>query len=87
MIRRVPPNVSCIAPRFLHVAPGQIGVWWSFPPLVVGGELKRRLEAGDLVGKMLSHHVIAVVGVDAGLAAFYRHTPSSIRTLHFGREV
>ena len=32
-------------------------------------------------------HVTAVVGVGTGLAAFYRHTPASIRTGQVGREI
>ena len=37
--------------------------------------------------RQVFRHVIAVVGVGAGLAAFARHTPASVRTGQVRREV
>ena len=53
---------------------------------------------GEFLGIIVEHilrqprryvlwHVTAVVGVGTGLAAFYRHTPASIRTGQVGREI
>ena len=53
---------------------------------------------GEFLGIIVEHilrqprryvlwHVTAVVGVGTGLAAFYRHTPASIRTGQVGRKV
>ena len=37
--------------------------------------------------RLIFEHVSAVVGVSTGLAAFYRHTPTIIRTGQVGTEI